>query len=350
MCPRKRLDEHRGLPARWRFKNGAYRYQVPQEQRAAWDGKAEFTLGRTLPEAYRVWADRVGRVTRIETVAGLLDRYALEVTPTKRPASQRGDAVNSAVIRKRFGHFGLSEIEPHHVYEYVSKRGKLTAAHREMELLSHALTWAVQWGLIKAHPFKGQVRFERALQPQRKQRYVEDWEIIEALSLPALRKRGSVQMCQAYIRLKLVTGLRQTDLLRLRKSDGQPDGISVTPSKTAGTTGRAQLFKWTPERRQAWDMALATRPVDIAPYVFCTARGESYYDEATGRAPGFSSIWQRFMARVTKETKAKRFAERDLRAKVGSDAETLERARRILGHADSRTTLTFYRRKAEVIE
>jgi hypothetical protein len=75
--------------------------------------------------------------------------------------------------------------------------------------------------------------------------------------------------------------------------------------------------------------------------VFCTARGEAYFDEATGRAPGFSSIWQRFMGRVVKETRAARFAERDLRAKVGSDAETLERARHILGHADIRTTQQF---------
>jgi hypothetical protein len=61
-------------------------------------------------------------------------------------------------------------------------------------------------------------------------------------------------------------------------------------------------------------------------------------------------MWQRFMTRVVKETGIPKFAERDLRAKVGSDAETLERARRILGHADVRTTKQFYRRKAEVVE
>jgi integrase len=349
MSPQKRLPEHKGLPARWRFKNGAYRYQVPPGQRAAWDGKAEFTLGRTLPEAYRAWADRVG-AQKATTLGALVDRYLLEVTPTKRPASRRGDIRNAVTVRKRFGHFGLTEIEPHHVYEYVSKRGALTAAHREIELLSHALTWAVQWGLIKSHPFKGEVRFERSLQPQRKQRYVEDSEIVAALAIQSRRKRGSVRMMQAYIRLKLVTGLRQTDLLMLRSGDAKEDGIHVTPSKTKGTTGRSQIFAWTPERRGAWAAALAARPKDIAPNVFCTNRGEGYFDEETGRASGFSSVWQRFMTRVAKETGIRRFAERDLRAKVGSDAETLERARRILGHADTRTTLTFYRRKAEVIE
>lgn len=350
MCPRQRLASNRGLPARWRFKNGAYRYQVPPTQRAAWDNKTEFTLGRSLPEAYRIWGERVGRVDKVTTIAGLLDRYAMEITPTKRPASQRGDFTNSPIVRKRFGHFGLREVEPHHIYEYVSKRGKLTSAHRETELLSHALTWAVQWGYIKTHPFKGQVRFERALQPKRKQRYIEDSEILAALSVPSRRRRGSVRMMQAYIRLKLVTGLRQTDLLQLRASDGKADGIHVTPSKTEGSTGRSQIFVWTAERRDAWTAALAARPKDIAPHVFCTNQGEGYFNEATGRASGFSSVWQRFMTRVVKETGIPKFAERDLRAKVGSDAETLERARRILGHADVRTTKQFYRRKAEVVE
>lgn len=354
--PRARLKGNTGLPKRWRLKHGAYRYQVPPGDEARWDGRHEFTLGRTLPAAYKVWAERIGESAKVTTVAELLERYLLEVTPTKKPASRRNDIVHAATLRKRFGHFtvqpGARGIEPTHVYQYVSKRGALTVAHREVEVLSHAFTWAVQWGLIKTHPFKGEVRFERALQPQRKQRYVEDWEIVEALSLPAMRHRGSVRMCQAYIKLKLLTGLRQTDLLRLRTSDDRPEvGITVTPSKTAGTTGRSQIFQWTPERRAAWDAALAARPIDIGPYVFCNDEGASYFDEEQGTAFGFRSIWQRFMTRVLAETKlTTRFAERDLRAKVGTDAENLERARRILGHADTRTTLTYYRRKAEVIE
>jgi integrase len=179
----------------------------------------------------------------------------------------------------------------------------------------------------------------------------EHSEIIEALSLPAYRKRGSVRMCQAWIRLKLTCGLRATDLHRLRVSDSNTEGFTVRPSKTENTTGRVQIFKWTEDRRRAWEMAIAARPIDIGPHVFCNKRGESYLNESTGRATGFDSIWQRFMDRVLAETKVtKRFAERDLRAKVGSDAESIERPQRILGHADQRVTQAFYRRKAEVIE
>ena len=62
-------------------------------------------------------------------------------------------------------------------------------------------------------------------------------------------------------------------------------------------------------------------------------------------------MWQRFMARVIKETKVEdAFTEHDLRAKVASDASSLEHARSLLAHADSRTTDRIYRRKAEIVE
>ena len=71
----------------------------------------------------------------------------------------------------------------------------------------------------------------------------------------------------------------------------------------------------------------------------------------TGDARGWSSMWQRFMARLLKETAIKeRFTEHDLRAKVASDAESLERARQLLAHADSRITQRVYRRRPDRIK
>jgi len=57
------------------------------------------------------------------------------------------------------------------------------------------------------------------------------------------------------------------------------------------------------------------------------------------------------MAHLLKETAIKeRFTEHDLRAKVASDAESLERARQLLAHADSRITQRVYRRRPERIK
>lgn len=371
MTPRKRNPENDGLPKRWKAEHGAYFYQVPKGLESAWDGKKKFRLGTTLHEAYKVWAERLQSQVNVRSIGDLLDRYLLEVTTAKAARTQVDEPRYVEQLKKRFGHMRLDDIEPQHIYQYFDRRhdrtkGKdgepkvkrkaQTQARQEIKLLSHAYTKAVEWGYIKAHPFKKEVRFDRDRAQKPRDRYIDDWEIIEALSLPAMRKRGSVMMIQAYIRLKLLTGMRMSDLLRLQPArDVKDDGIHVQAHKTAHSSGVKQIFTWLDKdgkdtgRRGAYDMCLAARPLDIAPFLFCTVDGSSYVDE-NGLTTSFNSIWKRFMERVLKETNlSQRFAERDLRAKVATDAESLERARSLLGHVDAKITKKWYIRKAEIV-
>jgi hypothetical protein len=48
-------------------------------------------------------------------------------------------------------------------------------------------------------------------------------------------------------------------------------------------------------------MALAARPIDIGPWLFCDHHGECYLDD-DNVANGFPSIWNRFMNRALRET------------------------------------------------
>jgi integrase len=341
---RVRNAENRGLPARWRLYHGAYYYFVPPGLESLWDGKKQFRLGKTLPEAYRVWSGRLDSQDKANNIGQLLDRYLLEVVPNKAPKTQTENARGIHRLRAVFGAMALNDFKPRHVYQYVDKRGAKTAAHREIEVLSHAFTKAVEWGYLDRHPFKGQVRLEG--EPPRV-RYLEDWEVVEILRLEPHRKSGSVLMIQAYIRLKLVTGLARSDLLRLRQGEHlRDDGIHVTRHKT-GTRATVYDYLMVPERLEAVTLALRTRPA-LSPFLFCNRMGQGYIDEATGESHGWDSMWQRFVARVMAETSIKeRFTEHDLRAKVGSDAESLEKARALLQHADIRTTQRVYRRKPE---
>lgn len=346
MAPPKRKPENRGLPARWVKKHGAFYYIVPEGQRAAWDGRVWFRLGATLAEAYATWAERIGAPERVTTIGALFDRYLLEVVPTNAPKSQTEKRRHIAHMRPVFGDMALADLEPQHVYLYVDKRSAKVAAHREVETLSHCFTKAVQWGLMRAHPFKGEVRLESEAP---RERYVEDWEIQAALSLPAKTKNSRVPMVQAYLRIKLLTGLRKGDILRLGVANDQPDGLHVQPGKTRKSTGKRLIYEWTPELREAVEAAKAARPV-LSPYLFCNQAGKPLFEDAKGTTKGFDDIWQRFMERLTKETKVQRFTEHDLRAKVGSDAESLERARELLAHASDSTTRKVYRRKPERIK
>jgi integrase len=79
--------------------------------------------------------------------------------------------------------------------------------------------------------------------------------------------------------------------------------------------------------------------------LFTTRQGKPYID-AKGFCSAFDSLWQRFIDKVMAETKVTdRFEERDLRAKVASDSDTLIEASERLGHADTGITQRVYRRK-----
>lgn len=347
MAPRKRNPENRPLPSRWAHKHGAFYYLPPPEVRDQWDGKTWFRLGATLSEAYRVWAERVGRPEKITTIGDLLDRYILQVIPAKKLKSAKTASENMKQIermRPAFAKMNITDLEPFHIYQYYEKRTAKTAAKREIEVLSHLFTKAVEWGLMKQHPFKGEVRLEG--RPPR-DRYVEDWELIELLAMPSRKKKGSVGMVQAYLRLKMLTGLRQRDLLLMTVSQISDDGIYVKPSKTKNSTQVKRIYDMTPRLREVLDECTAVRPA-LSPYLFCNRYGQCLVDEETGTAKGFSDIWQNCMTRLLKETKVtERFTEHDLRAKVGSDAESLARAQELLAHADSKMTEKFYRRKPQ---
>ena len=356
--PRKRLPQNQGLPPRWVIHHGAYYFLVPKGLEQRWDGKAKFLLGHTIPEAHRVFADRmaaaeaelVAQVTGVITVGKLLDRYMLEVIPTKRPSTQATNQREMILLRAAFGATPIDKLRPKHIYEYASRRVAKVRGRREIALLSHVFTKAVEWGIMDRHPFKGEIRLAR---PAPRDRYIEDWEIVECLNLaPAEgRKRGSVRAIQAYIRVKLLTGMARGDLLRLTEVDLREDGIHNQRHKTRGSTGKRTIYTWTPELREAIGMAKVARPKDIARWLFCTRDGECYINERTGDASGWDSMWQRFMRRVLTETKVTQsFTEHDLRAKCASDAETLEQARALLAHADAGITARVYRRRAERVE
>lgn len=349
--PRKR--ENRGLPARWRLKHGAVYYRVPPGQEHLWDAKQEFRLGADTVEAYGVWAERVKlHAGNVKTVGQLLDRYALQVVPAaKSPATRLGKERALPRLRAVFGSMLLTDFQPMHVYQYVDRRvdkhGRpaLTAAHREIEVLSHAFTKAVEWGYLPRHPFYEQVRLDGDRALTARERYVEDWEIAEALALPCKRKKGSVLAVQAAIAIILLTPMRRADFLQLQPArDFKDDGIHVDTQKT----GKPVIYDWTPELRDAVRLALEARPVDIAPWLFCTRKGACYYDAEVADAPGWDSMVQRFMARLLKETKVTAsFTLHDVRAKTGSDAENYERARQLLAHAPGSRATATYRRKPE---
>tara|TARA_B100001123_G_C15191133_1_gene979423 strand:- start:137 stop:1183 length:1047 start_codon:yes stop_codon:yes gene_type:complete len=336
---RKRNKRNEGLPARVRWKNGAYRYLVPKGQEDKWDGKTEFRLGKTESEMYLTLAGRIAASEgAIRTIGQLLDRYLYEVVPDHSPASQVHERGYIEKLREAIGHNEAAawasqdayRLRDHFKSKSVKGSGE-TYANRLMGCLKHVFTKAVEWGVVETHPMTDS-NFK--MFPRRKSSLrIPEWqEVLDALELaPA--------MLQGYVRLKLMLGLRRTDMLSLTEHDIHKDGIHVTLEKTKNSTGQITIFKMGHELMAVLNQIRAVPPRSIH-YLFTTRRGEPHI-KADKSARGFQSMWTRWQKKLPEE---KRFTERSLRNLVGS-AGDLQTASDRLGHASTATTKKYYRSK-----
>ncbi len=340
MSPKPRKSYNKKLPARWRFKHGSYYYRVPPGLEYQWDNKTEFRLGSTLSGSYQIWASRIEIHINAKTIGDLLERYELEEVPQKAAKTQESYTAAIRKIRPIFGHMLITELKTIHVFQYRDRRGKVapTACNHEIGVLSHAYSKAIEWGLSEENPIKGKVR-KIATKPR--DRYVEDWELDEALTVAS-------PLIKAYVNLRLQLGLRRGDMLRIRNEHLLEEGILVVPSKTEHSTGKKIIYQWTDELMFAVDEVKNLSTEIQSEWLFCTRKGKGYMNE-NGRSNSFDSIWNRFMKKALSQSKLElRFTEHDLRAKVASDTE-LAHAQQLLGHSSPAITERIYRRKADIV-
>jgi integrase len=339
---KKRNRENQGLPKNWRFKHNAFFYRVPPAEKERWDGKTEFLLGKTLAEAYAEYSKRITFSSDLRTIGDLLDRYAAQVVPQKAIKSQKSNVHSIKYLKKVFSKVLIKSLKPSDVFQYMdirSQQGKKNAsANRDLEVLSHAYTCAIRWGACEIHPTKGKVQ---KLPTTPVKRYVTDQEVLEVLKV-------ADSFMSAYIKLKLMTGLRKSDLLTIRLQDIKDYGLHVRPSKTAHTTGKEIIFEWNDQLRVLVELIVALPKRRRTDYLFETRGGKPYinHEKATN---SFDSRWQRFMKKALIETNLQEsFREHDLRAKPASDSD-LVHAQHLLGHASPEMTKRAYRRKADVV-
>jgi len=356
MSPKSRNAENKGLPKRWRLKNGAYYYRVPEGLEYLWEGKKEFRLGKSLSEAYRSYAQRVDSNDDIVNMGKLCEKYSLEVIPTKAPATQKSNNLSIARILKAFNDNPISLIRPVHIYKYRDFIGKTESkkyANLDLEVLSHMFTKAIQWGLIDVHPMTNKKVVKFTLEPR--SRYVKDWELGCFLSVSPI-------IILLYCRLRGLTGLDKGDMLSIPTKGIEAHRLVVPPrkkniSKNKGKVKRDRYFPYVDEKtgestgiKEVIDeiMALPNRP-DITTHLFCTTSGKNRgrpYIKEDGTTSGFDSMWYRTMKKALEKTDLKKsFTDHDLRAKVSSDIETDEGARQQMDHSTIAMTRSTYRRK-----
>ena len=329
MAPRKRSDENRKLPARWRYKHGAYYFRVPESAREHWENKRDFRLGKTLAEAHANFAARVGYEGNVVLMEHLCDRYTIEVVPGKSPATQRSNQYSIQRIRKAFAGNRVSAIQPVHLYAYQDHMLKTESPKKaalDHEVMSHMFTMAIRWGVIRTHPMvnKGVVkpsagRGRKVLPIQR-----------DLIALMGMLPRK----WQLYVGLKIWTGRRKGELLSLTRSDVSEDGLRFVDNKN-----RDNVFTlaWEPEvRRLIRELQQLNQGIGNV-YLFHTRDGQPYI-KPDGTTSGFDSIWQRYRNKAFSEgIISVRFTEHDMR-KVRASELSAEQAQELLQHTNAAMT------------
>lgn len=140
----------------------------------------------------------------------------------------------------------------------------------------------------------------------------------------------AVPIVQAAMLVAVVTGLRQGDILRIRRADFGADGLTVRTSKT----GKVLVSAWTEGLRRALLAAVGARTF-VPLVLLATERG------AADTSDGFRTLWHRAMTKARDASRPTpsapltlaRFTFNDLRAKAGSESLDWK----LLGHLDQHT-------------
>jgi integrase len=255
----------------------------------------------------------------------VMDAYIAEKLGVKKPRTVSDYLDVIGRLRRVFGDVWPEDVEPKHVYEYLRTRQAKIRANREIAVLSNVMQQAIEMGLINTNP----CRQVRRNPESPKSREVTETEVRRfMLCCPA--------WLQAYIELKMLTGLRQGDMLVLSKFAVRDDGLFVE----TGKRGKRLLFQWTPALKDAVGVCKDLRRMPSEARLFpITARG-------------FKSAWSRAMAKFKAgELKHERFAENDLRAKVASEAIDMGLdATSMLGHSSDAVTRRHYIRGTRKVQ
>lgn len=309
--------------------HGAY-YYAPKGGRRVW-------LGRDRNTAMVEWAKLVDRPQAYRTMNALFDRYLLEVTPGKAARTQDDDRRAMRYLRAFFGEMSPTLVDAASGYAYLEERGNAASvrANREFAVVRHAMTHAVRWGVVPTNLLLG----VRLLPERPRTREVQPKEVLTWY-------RFAGPMLGAYTALKLLTGLRKGDMLRLRTPWwGDFEGTEGLYAEI-GKTGKRQLFVSTPALAHAVTRAIE-RCSHGTEYIFATRGREPYIDDK-GETSGFDSIWQRRMV-VFAALGQERFTEHDLRSKAGDDAEEGGAAgHKLLGNSEAQFRRAYQRRVQKV--
>lgn len=283
------------LPRGVHVKAGRY-YLVRQNR---WIALSRLTEG--LEALFHSLAE-VAPVSVPKTVADLLMHYVAggmsELAPITRKGYTRACAV---VLVPTFGHMPVNALTESHVARFLETRkeaGVGPSGNRERATLSAAYEFGLRRGFVERNPCRGVRRNKET--PRR--HYVRN-ETLRA-EIDSAPDQYAELLSAAYL-----SGIRQGDLIALKRENLTRDGIEFTESKTK----RQRLVEWSPTLRTICDAAMQ-RADAIALHMKRPAPTRVF----TNR---FGQPWTKWAVQSQRRRQTHKFRFHDLRGKAASDAK-----------------------------
>ena len=284
-----------------------------------------YPLGKEYALAMAEYGRLNGPHQPCRTVGDVIARYRIDVLPHKAKSTQKEQARQLTRLCEVFRDMLPDDITVQHVYQYMDARSRFpTAARHEVSLLGHVFVKAIRWGAATKNPAHG---LEKPRSKPR-DRYITDEEFLAvwALAIPSM---------QVAMDIALLTGLRQGDVLCLKRDSLTNEGILINTSKT----GAGLLILYSPALQAVLDRAKKLKPqVGPGQFLIRSRSGKRY------TSSGFKANWQRLMKKAM-DLGIEHFTFNDIRAKNASDSESLQEASDRLGHASTAITKRVYFRK-----
>jgi len=178
-------------------------------------------------------------------LADALQRYALEVSPTKRGQDFELLRIRAFLRHDTFpAHILLSDLQPKHLAQWRDARLAVVKAGsvlRDLVLLSHVLEVARrEWRWIAANPMRD---VRKPASPPHRERVIAHWEVRRMLRAMQWSTRAPVTSATQAVAwcfvLALQSGMRAGELCGLRWDDVRADHVLLHAGKTKSGLARA---------------------------------------------------------------------------------------------------------------
>ncbi len=316
---RKRQSSH-DHPPHFHLKGKTF-YYVTSTSPRQW-----INLGKDKQKALIKWAEIEGAPDSSDGFARALD----EMMSSKwheglSEASKVAYKKAHEPLKAFFKGFDLCDIKPHHIAMWLDNHKSPVMANIGRALVSNVMQAAVRRGEIDRNPCKDMA----GLIVNSRTRYMTDDEF------RSIRAKAN-DLVQSLMDICYLTGLRISDLLKLKVTDIEGDSLYVIQQKTKSK----QKYVMTPELSAAINTARSLhRSVKNLSLIFCTRDGKPYSYSTINR------MW--WDAKNAAGVKDARF--HDIRAKAATDAKQQGlNYQALLGHATIAMSEKYIRRREYV--